>query len=152
MTAMMESVARWRDTVREDGCQLKKGQYQVPSLVVFFAGTLALLTGLAAPASGQAILSPDKLVFHCGTGQRCAPQTTTLTNEGTETVTISSINLNSGKFVVTNNCGTTLKAGRSCSITVSTIPMPKGNFTGALIVNDSAPNSPQKALLALIGS
>jgi len=114
-----------------------------------------LLMGLAASASAQAILSPNKLMFDCRSGHPCKSQTTTLTNEGSATLTISSIAItgtSAGKFSQTSSCGAELKAGASCTISVGTTPMPKGKLTGALIVNDSAPNSPQKCLLEVLGS
>jgi hypothetical protein len=106
---------------------------------------IALIIGLAsAPALGQAVLSPNRLLFRCTVGH-CSPQTTTLANVGGTTVTISSITI-SGQFVLTNNCGAKLPPGASCSISISP-PVGPGTFTGEVAVNDSAPNSPQIAHL-----
>jgi hypothetical protein len=113
-----------------------------------FAAGLVLLTGFAVPTRAQAILSPDKLVFQCVAGRQCALQTTTLANVGNTTVKISSITLSGGSgFSLTNTCGTTLAAGQACSITIGFRDSKPGTYSAVLMVNDTAPNSPQKALL-----
>lgn len=115
---------------------------------ISYALGVALITGLTStPALGQARLFPNRLLFECTVGH-CSPQTTTLANVGGTTVTISSITI-SGEFLLTNNCGTKLPPGASCSITISP-PTGPGTFTGELAVNDSAPNSPQIAHLRAI--
>jgi hypothetical protein len=113
------------------------------------AAAFALLTMCAAPACGQVVLSPDRLLFHCIADQQCAPETTTLKNLGRSSVTLSSITV-TGDFLLTNDCGEVLKPGESCSITLTFNPAKAGRVTGALTVDDSAPNSPQIALLKAI--
>jgi hypothetical protein len=111
---------------------------------------LLLLTG-AAPARGQAILSPNKLLIRCDNGQ-CNLASTKLTNIGSQTVTLSSITLSgsgSGAFAETNNCSSSLKPGQSCTITVTVSPSIRTS-TAVLTVNDSAPNSPQTADIKVI--
>lgn len=138
---------------RENHRDAKNGRHLRLFLTVF--GGPLLLMGLTASASAQAILSPNKLMFDCQTGHSCKSQATTLINEGTTTLTLTSISITGkspGLFIQTNSCGTQLKAGASCTISVGIGPMPKGKSTGALYVNDSAPNSPQKCLLEVLGS
>ena len=106
---------------------------------------LVLLTGFAPPARAQAILSPDKLLFHCVAGQ-CPPETTTLTNVGNKTVNITIVVLSGRGFLFTNNCALALRPGESCQFSVSVSASP-GTYNGVLSVTDSAPNSPQQAVL-----
>ncbi len=120
---------------------------QVNPLAVLAA--FALLTAFAAPAWGQATLSPDKIVIRCSNGH-CQTRSTTLTNVGNTTITINSIEIaGKGSLVLTNNCPGTLQAGQSCSISLTASPG-SSNFTDELIVNDSAPNSPQEAVVKVI--
>jgi hypothetical protein len=119
---------------------------------ISYAAGIALITGLAgAPALGQATLSPDKVLVSCTVGH-CSPAKTTLTNVGATTVTITSITLtgkNPGDFTQTNNCGTELRPGASCSFSIVTGAGP-GTFTIELVVNDNAPNSPQIAYVRFV--
>jgi archaellum component FlaF (FlaF/FlaG flagellin family) len=116
---------------------------------IVFAAAFLLWAGFAAPARGQAILSPDKLLIRCVNGQ-CNPASTTLTNIGSQTVTLSSITLSGGRdFTETNNCSSSLKPGQSCTITIDVSPSIRTS-TGVLTVNDSAPNSPQTAYIKVI--
>jgi hypothetical protein len=109
--------------------------------------SFAMLTGFAASARAQVVISPDKLIFHCKAGHQCAPREVTLKNVGSGTVTLSSITV-TGRFVLTNDCPQTLTPGQSCNMTLSVGSA--GSFTGMLLVNDNAPNSPQEAFLRVI--
>ena len=62
--------------------------HRMTGLMVLFAG-LALLTGLAAPARAQVILTPDKLMFNCKAGTQC----------GTQTIAVSNVGINVGKYL-----------------------------------------------------
>jgi hypothetical protein len=55
-----------------------------------------------------------------------------------------------GPFSEGNNCGTSLAAGASCTVSVSFAPTAAGAATGTLSVNSSAPGSP--LTVALSGS
>jgi len=117
------------------------------------AAAFALLMIFAAPAGAQLTLSPDRIVIHC-VNSHCTPGTTTLTNAGKSQVAIYSISFEgegARDFSETNNCGSTLPAGASCSISIS-VAFGSGNSTGELTIDASAPNSPQKALIRVIGN
>jgi hypothetical protein len=74
----------------------------------------------------------------------------TLTNGGTATLQISSITT-SGAFAQTNTCGSTLAAGKKCTIEVTFSPTQTGAQTGTLSVYDNATNSPQTVSLSGTG-
>lgn len=70
----------------------------------------------------------------------------TLFNTGSGTLTISSISVtgtNPGDFSQTNNCGTTVANGASCTINVTFKPTASGTRTAAVSVSDNASGSPQ---------
>jgi hypothetical protein len=73
----------------------------------------------------------------------------TLSNTGNLLLSISTISA-AGDFAQTNNCGTGIAAGTSCTIRVTFTPTANGTRTGHLSVNDNAPDSPQT--VALTGS
>jgi hypothetical protein len=95
-------------------------------------------------------LSPTSLGFgNQNVGTVSPPKIITLSNTGTAPLTITTI-ANTGDFKSTNNCGTSVAAGASCSISVSFAPTTTGTRTGTLTITDNAGNSPQ--LVSLIGT
>jgi len=80
-------------------------------------------------------LSPTSLSFGSQLlGSASAPQTITLTNTGSSALTITSI-ATSGDFAQTNNCGSSIAANGSCTVSVTFHPSATGNRTGSLTVN-----------------
>ncbi len=82
-------------------------------------------------------------------------QKVTLTNSGTATLNINSIALsgtNASDFTQTNNCGPTLVANASCTMSIVFTPIATGTRTASLILTDNAPNSPQTVALSGIGN
>ena len=77
-------------------------------------------------------------------------KTATLTNGGSATLDINSITT-SGDFAHTTTCGSTLAAGKSCTISVTFTPTQVGALTGTLSVNDNGTNSPQTVSLSGTG-
>lgn len=97
-------------------------------------------------------LSPTGLTFSPQLlNTSSAAQTVMLTNSGNATLTIASIAVN-GHFSQTNNCGSNLAAGASCTIGVTFTPTASGTGTGALTLTDSAANSPQTVSLTGTGT
>jgi len=98
---------------------------------------------------------PNGLTFGAQVvGTTSAPQVVTLTNNLTTTLTISSVGFtgnNSGDFAQTNNCGTSVNAGASCTINVTFTPAASGTRTATLNVTDNAGNSPQTVSLTGTG-
>jgi hypothetical protein len=56
-----------------------------------------------------------------------------------------------GPFTESNNCGTSLAAGASCTVGVAFAPSAAGSATGTLSVNSSAPGSPLTVALSGTG-
>jgi FG-GAP-like repeat len=79
-----------------------------------------------------------------------AAQDVTLTNVGTQLVSISGIaftGTNAAEFSETDTCGLSLAAGATCSISITFTPTQVGARTAALTVTDSAGGSPQSIAL-----
>jgi Abnormal spindle-like microcephaly-assoc'd, ASPM-SPD-2-Hydin len=74
-------------------------------------------------------------------GTSSAARTVTLTNAGTAPIALFSIQVggvNAGNFTQTNTCGTSLKAGASCTIQVTFTPTAVGNRLGHVAIQDNA--------------
>jgi hypothetical protein len=78
-------------------------------------------------------------------------QSVQLTNYGTTTLNIAGIAATTN-FGETDNCGSSLAAGASCSIGVSFAPGTTDNLAGTLSITDNAPGSPQTASLSGTGT
>jgi hypothetical protein len=69
-------------------------------------------------------------------------------NTSAAAVSINSIAA-TGNFAISGNtCGSSLKAGGSCSVNVTFTPSASGVITGSLAISDSAPDSPQTVALS----
>jgi hypothetical protein len=124
-----------------------------PSLIVSYKGAgspqqVALSgTGVAPPT---VTLLPAGLKFATQlVGTASGQQTATLTNTGSQTVTISNIAI-TGAFSETNNCPASLSVGGNCQIQVVFQPKVAGSASGKLTVTDNATGSPQS--VGLIGT
>jgi hypothetical protein len=122
-------------------------------------GTLSIADN--APSNQQAVtlngtgtiveLVPISLHFICK-GRSCGTpsQTTTLTNTGSTTLNITGILITGPARIYysqTNTCGTSVGAGKSCTITVGFRPPDFGIFTAAVSISDDGGGSPQKVSL-----
>jgi FG-GAP-like repeat/Abnormal spindle-like microcephaly-assoc'd, ASPM-SPD-2-Hydin len=98
-----------------------------------------------------AVFFPSSLTFlNQAIGTTSPPQTTTLTNLGLQTLTISSIAItgaDAGDYAQTNNCGSSLVSNANCQIKVTFTPTAGGVRTAAVSVSDNAPGSPQAVSL-----
>ncbi len=83
-------------------------------------------------------------------GSTSSAKPVTVTNPGTSAVSMTSIGV-TGPFGESNNCGTSLAAGASCTVSVSFAPTAAGAATGTLSVNSSAPGSPLTVALSGTG-
>jgi hypothetical protein len=110
------------------------------------------LTGIGTVVT----LLPSSLDFvNQQVGITSPPQVATLTNYGTAPVDIHGIRItgkNSPSFAQTNNCGTSVRAGGSCTISVTFTPKTKGQKTATLDVGDSGGASPQTVALSGTGT
>lgn len=79
-------------------------------------------------------------------GTTSAAQLITVTNTGNSQLSIGSIAVSGGNaadFAQTNNCGSTLQQGNSCTINVNFTPEATGPLSSAILITDNAANSPQ---------
>jgi hypothetical protein len=103
---------------------------------------------VALTGTGTAVsVSPSSIAFgNQRTNTTSAAQAITLRNQGTTTLTGVAISLtgtNASNFAQTNNCGTSLAAGASCTINVTFRPTALGSRTGNVQIVNSDPTSPQ---------
>jgi hypothetical protein len=79
-----------------------------------------------------------------------APQLITLTNTGSTALAIAGISM-SGNFAETNTCGLTVKAGGSCTISVTFTPKVVRQENGKVSIKDSDLTTNQSAVLGGTG-
>jgi hypothetical protein len=111
------------------------------------------LTGTGVAATRVASLSVSSLTFtNQMVGLTSPAQSITLTNTGNSTLTVSGLaftGTNASEFAETDDCGSSVAAGASCTINVTFAPTTTGTRAGTLSVTDNAtsPASPQTAAL-----
>jgi len=135
---------------------------QVPASDLYMWGQLNVQVATPAPGGGTSnygyvsilagvALSTSSLDFgNLTVGVSSTTQTASLFNETTSALAITSIAA-SGDFAATNNCGSSLAANSSCTISVVLKPSTAGTVTGTLTVTDSAPSGTQTASLLGFG-
>lgn len=93
-------------------------------------------------------MAPSRLSFgSVPLGQTSSPMTITLTDVNDESLAITSIKIagaDTGDFAQTNNCGSGIAAGGSCTITVTFTPKAKGTRSAAISISDNGGGSPQQ--------
>ncbi|MBV9300580.1 MAG: VCBS repeat-containing protein [Acidobacteriaceae bacterium] len=101
--------------------------------------------------SGAASISPGSLAFgNQNIAATSGAQSVTLTNTGGSSLAITTIGITGAQasdFIQSNNCGSSLGAGASCTISVSFAPIAGGARSASLTFADSAANSPQTVAL-----
>jgi hypothetical protein len=96
--------------------------------------------------------SPADLVFAAtNIGTTTASKSVTITNNQHTTVTGLSISI-FGDFAETNNCGSSLASGASCTVTVTFTPTAALERTGAVVVTDDGNGQPQTIELTGTGN
>src|SRR6202040_1032955 len=99
-----------------------------------------------------ATLSASSLSFSTTVaGNTSAAKTVTLTNNQAVALSITSIAASAPFAVASNTCGTSVLAGKSCTVGVTFSPTAVGSATGTLTFNDSALTSPQTVSLSGTG-
>ncbi len=116
------------------------------------------LSGTGNANAPAVSLSPTSVSFGNQTQGVSSPsQTITLTNSGTQPLSISSIGFtgtNASDFGQTNNCpsgSSTLAANASCTINVTFSPGATGSRSASLTLTDNASDSPQSVALSGTG-
>ena len=85
------------------------------------------------------LLSSGYLNFGAATpGSPTLPQNVILFNSGNGPLSISSISLSGSDFTMSTNCGSTLAARASCTITVTFLPQATGARSGVVTIIDNA--------------
>jgi hypothetical protein len=101
------------------------------------AGTQQTVSLSGTGVAPAAVLTPGSLTFSPQiVGTSSAAQSMTLSNPGSATLVINSI-LASAEYSQTNNCGSNLAPGASCSINVVFTPAASGNRPGTVYVYDN---------------
>jgi len=110
------------------------------------------LTGTGVPVSTPGVtLAPTTLAFgNQTTGVTSTARTATLTNSGSGALTLASIAASSG-FGVVHNCGTSVAAGASCTLSVVFTPTGVGAATGSVSIASNAAGSPHALTLSGTG-
>jgi Divergent InlB B-repeat domain/Abnormal spindle-like microcephaly-assoc'd, ASPM-SPD-2-Hydin len=107
---------------------------------------VALTGSGSGPATANVNLSPANLAFgNHEAGTVSTGKSVTLTNTGSSSLSIQSIGT-SGGYQSTNNCGTLISPGGTCTITVTFRPsadFANVDYPGAITIIDSDSSSPQ---------
>ncbi len=130
-------------TFNAGGSGITGGTLTIPNsagsaIVVQLVGSTGGNTAITPPQ-----VSPSSLSFgYQLAGTASAAQTATLSNpSGAAPLTINSISTTTG-YKQTNNCGNTLAAGASCTISVTFAPSAGGTTNGSLAISNSATTTP----------
>jgi hypothetical protein len=103
------------------------------------------LSGTTAPSVSVA---PSTVTFSSQyVGTSGLPQTVTVTNTGTASVTVTAVTASTTDFGVLSNCTNVVAAGANCTIGVFFDPTAGGTRTGTLSITDNAAGSPQTITL-----
>jgi len=100
-----------------------------------------------ADAAGLAIAPPGLDFSQAFIGTPSMPETVTLLSAGSQPLSVASI-IAGGDFTETNNCGTVLASGSTCTVSVVFNPSGKGSRDGTLTI---ASNAGTARSISLIG-
>ncbi len=107
-----------------------------------------------APAPGASLSAASLMFSSQNMGSTSSAQTVTLSNTGNAALSISGIVLsgtNSGDFVQTNTCSSSVAASANCTISVTFKPTATATRTASLKITDNATGSPQTVSLTGTG-
>ncbi len=121
------------------------------------SSTSGVVTVTVTASSGPAVtLAPTSLNFGTvATGVTSPAEAVTLKNSGNASLTITAIALtgtNSGDFLETTTCTSSLAAGASCTIKVQFKPSAIGARRAAVSITDNAAGNPQQVPLSGTGT
>src|SRR5580704_2781770 len=109
-------------------------------------------TGRLVGVATGVVVSPTSLQFgNVVVGQSSPPQSLILQNVSSATLNIASV-VARGDFGQTNNCGSQLAPGATCSISVTFTPKKQGALQGTVTSSDSDERSPQTIPLTGTGT
>lgn len=114
------------------------------------------ISNFALPGCGSVTVTPTSLTFASqAVGTTSASQQVILNNSQSTALTINNIyggGSDPGDFKQSNDCGSSVAAGASCTINISFAPQATGSRTATLNISDSAANSPQVVTLSGTGT
>lgn len=126
--------------------QATQFSYNTPSL----SSKMSLLWYPSAPTATVSTSALDFGYHKIGSASKA--QKFTLTNGSYAALNINNIGISSSDFAQTNDCGTTVAPGSSCTFLVTFIPSQPVAETATLTISDNATNSPQTVSLSGIGA
>lgn len=115
------------------------------------------LTGTGLTSGGTPAVSLSNTSLYMGTefvGKESTQGTVIMKNTGSGPLSISSIvvaGLNGSNFPISNNCGTSLAAGSSCTVKIYLQPTAVGTRSGEVIIYDDAGSGSQTVALTGTG-
>ena len=111
-----------------------------------YSATASPMQDFFRAPSACPVLSATALSFGDQTVNVATTKPVTLTNNGNAAMSITSVTA-TGDYSQTNNCGTSLAIGASCTTTVTFKPTTTGTRSGTLTFKDSAPSGSQVVTL-----
>ncbi len=110
--------------------------------------TDAFITKIEAVSAPLPSFTPNSLQFSSlQTGSTSSAQQVVLRNMGGAALTIASAST-TGDFAETDNCGSSVPAAGSCTLSVTFTPTAAGQRIGSIVVNDDAAGSPHVVSLS----
>lgn len=108
-------------------------------------------TGISGAVAALGLSKVELNFGAVATSTTSGSQAVTLTNSGGASLTLTSV-IASGDFGQTNDCGGSLAASTTCTITVTFSPVAIGRRDGAITIVDSASGSPHIVRLVGLGT
>jgi hypothetical protein len=109
------------------------------------------LGGIGLTSGPNATWSATSLAFNQFVGTTSPAQSIALSDYGTTALSIAGIAA-TASFGETDDCGSSLASGASCTVNVTFTPSAMGSVIGTLSATDNAPSSPQTVSLNGMGS
>lgn len=126
------------------------GTYPVTVLANLGGKTRTVTASLVVPATSVRLSTIGLTFPTTKVRTNSAAQTITLRNVGSKAFAVSSI-VATGNYTETNNCGTSLAAGATCTVEVTFNPKATGSRPGTIKITDADATSPQIVTLAGVG-
>ncbi len=113
---------------------------------------LGALNAVAALLNTTAILNTTSMNLGTQKVKTQSPtQNVTVSNTGTDALGVTSVAIKGDFLITSNNCGSQIAAGGTCTVGVAFKPKQTGTRTGTLTITDLNPSSPQTVSLTGTG-
>ncbi|MGO9305894.1 MAG: FG-GAP-like repeat-containing protein [Candidatus Korobacteraceae bacterium] len=99
--------------------------------------SVSATTALTAITGPVALVSTATATFTAVVNSTSSAQAVTLSNSGNAALSVGNISI-TGNFAQSNNCGSSVAAGGSCTINVTFTPLTGGALTGTLTITDNS--------------